>query len=57
VVTKHYCMGLKQIDRHFPSPKILLKFEVKGISRWPFGWEILRALESSPHNMATQPAR
>ena len=45
MVMKELCGGMKQIDRQYPRPKILLKFEVKGKSRWPFGWEILRELE------------
>jgi hypothetical protein len=37
---------MQQTDRHYPRPKIRLKFEVKGKSRWPFGWEILRHLSA-----------
>ena len=44
MVMRRCCVGVKQNDRHYPRPKILLKFEVKDKSRWPFGWEILREL-------------
>jgi hypothetical protein len=36
--------GRETIGRQLPRPRILLKLEVKGKSRWPFGWEILREL-------------
>jgi hypothetical protein len=38
---------MQQIGRYYPRPKILVKLEVKGKSRWPFGWEILRELGSA----------
>jgi hypothetical protein len=38
---------MKQTDHHYPWPKVLLKFEIKGKSRWPFGWEILRELTAA----------
>jgi len=44
MVTKTSCAGAKQIDHRFPRATVLVKFEVKGKSRWPFGWDILREL-------------
>jgi site-specific DNA recombinase len=44
MVMKTSCGGMKQTGRHYPRPKVLLKFEIKGKSRWPFGYEILREL-------------
>jgi len=44
VISRVSCGGLKQIDHPVPRPKILLKLEIRGKARWPFGWEILREL-------------
>src|SRR5262249_4351610 len=56
MVMKERCGGTKQIGRHYPSPKILLKFEVKGKCRWPYGWEILRQLPAKSDSPPSVPA-
>jgi hypothetical protein len=56
MVMKERCGGTKQIGRHYPSPKILLKFEVKGKCRWPYGWEILRQLAAKSDSPPSVPA-
>jgi hypothetical protein len=40
--------GLRQNDRNFGKPKILLKLEVRGKSRWPFGWQRELAIGDEP---------
>ena len=54
MVMKERCGGMRQMDRQIPRPKVQLKLEVRGKSRWPFGWEILRELASGGNRLSPQ---
>ncbi len=42
LIARVHCGGGKRLSHHHPCTKILLKFEILGKNRWPYGYDILR---------------